>query len=656
MRKLYKALFCQSNCNNEFKFTIVLFLLACFPTLQTFSQPTSFTLVYVNDTHSHLDSYGPKDANLDGLYGGIAKAATVIGGIRATEPNMLLLHAGDAFVGDFMFNKYFGVPELQLMKQLHFDAMAVGNHELDFGPAALAGSLNAAFAGGSFPLLSANLNLSAYPVLQTWIQPSTIKVVNNVKIGIFGMTVPHLATTSPLFTVDDHIVAIAQQAINNLKAQGANVVICLSHLGIYYDKIVAQNTAGINFIIGGHDHFLFKAPVLVNNLNGVPVPVFQAGKYYRNIGKLHFTYNNGSVVINDYSILNVDETVPKTPAIQAVINQLKLGIVAKYGDVYHTVIATAKNDITDTIQYELPFRDVPIGNLVTDAFRQKTRTEVAVAALGMLREQLYKGPVVPADVFRTLSLGYDPATGLGFKLGSFEITGSNLLKAIEVGLSQLDITTDFFLQFSGLAFHYDLSKPPGHRVNIKSFRINGRKWSPLKTYTATANAAVIALAPSLGVSLSNVHLLDAFEYTVVRDFLAAQTSPVNYHSEGRIIEQHKLAGEDDGEDEDCSSQTIARGGLLREERLAEQKFPLSVYPNPFAASTTFSFSVSKQSRVVITVFDQTGKVMATVVNKQYGPGNYTYQWGNPNLAAGTYYFAIATAEGIKTGKLIHLAP
>src|SRR5437016_1914165 len=98
---------------------------------------TTITLLHVNDTHSHLDAIGPKDAALKGTLGGIARAATVIGQLRAIEPNVLLLHAGDVFQGDPMFNAYFGVPEFQLMKQLGFDAMAVGNHEFDFGPGVL---------------------------------------------------------------------------------------------------------------------------------------------------------------------------------------------------------------------------------------------------------------------------------------------------------------------------------------------------------------------------------------------------------------------------------------------------------------------------------------------------------------------------------------
>ncbi len=150
------------------------------------ARPATITLLHVNDTHSHLDAWGPKDRHLEGTIGGMAKAASVIAAVRASEPNVLLLHAGDVFHGDLFCTEYFGVPELQLMQQLGFDAMAVGNHEFDLGPDVLA----AAYRGGTRPLLSANLDLSEYPALATWIKPNTIKEVGGVSVGIFGMTVP----------------------------------------------------------------------------------------------------------------------------------------------------------------------------------------------------------------------------------------------------------------------------------------------------------------------------------------------------------------------------------------------------------------------------------------------------------------------------------
>jgi 5'-nucleotidase/UDP-sugar diphosphatase len=205
------------------------------------AQDTTITLLHINDTHSHLEATGPKDANLNGTLGGIAKAATVIGSARAAESNVLFLHAGDFFQGDPFFNKYFGVPELRILKQLGVDAMAVGNHEFDYGPGALSDALSAAFAGGSFPLVSANLDLSAFPSLMKWIQPSILKTIAGVKIGIFGMTVPNNPQYRPApVIVRDSVAAIAEQAVKSLRNAGAEVVVFLSHLGIFYDRMVAK--------------------------------------------------------------------------------------------------------------------------------------------------------------------------------------------------------------------------------------------------------------------------------------------------------------------------------------------------------------------------------------------------------------------------------
>ena len=180
---------------------------------------TTITILHVNDTHSHLDAFGPKDAHLNGTLGGIAKAATVIGTVRTSEPNVVLLHAGDIFHGDFFFKKYFGVPELQLMNSLGFDAMAVGNHEFDAGPDVLEGVLETAFAAGSFPVLSANLDMSGFTALTQWIHPSIMKDVAGVRVGIFGMTVPNDPTTSPApVIIRDDIRAIAQQSVHDREA------------------------------------------------------------------------------------------------------------------------------------------------------------------------------------------------------------------------------------------------------------------------------------------------------------------------------------------------------------------------------------------------------------------------------------------------------
>ncbi|MDT3695989.1 MAG: hypothetical protein ROY99_06310 [Ignavibacterium sp.] len=95
-----------------------------------FAQTDTITILHINDTHSCLAPLGPRTAGLAGTQGGISRAASIIGMTKMTEQNVLTLHSGDAFVGDFFFNKFFGVAEFQLMASLGFDAMAIGNTSL----------------------------------------------------------------------------------------------------------------------------------------------------------------------------------------------------------------------------------------------------------------------------------------------------------------------------------------------------------------------------------------------------------------------------------------------------------------------------------------------------------------------------------------------
>lgn len=626
----------KSNFN---KFIILLALVVTCTTM-VFAQGTTITLLHVNDTHSHLDAVGPKDANLDGTLGGIAKAATIIGTVRATEENVLLLHAGDIFQGDPMFNTYFGVPELQLMAQLGFDAMTIGNHEFGYGPDALDGVISTAFAGGSFPLLSANLDMSAYPALETWITPSVIKTVGGVKIGIFGMTVPNDLTTfsAPVIILDD-LLPIAQKTANDLRSAGAQVVICLSHLGIYNDRLVAAADSRIDFIVGGHDHNLFLQPLQITNAVGKTVQVFQAGDHYKHIGKLHFTVADGKVTVNDYTMIDVNASIPAEPTVQAVVNELKNGVVATFGDVYHTVIGTSQFELSKKFNAAIPLRDTPLGNFVTDAFRNKTGTDLAITALGLISESIPAGKIVGADVFRSLSYGFDPATGLGFQLATVDISGAELVKGMEIGLSQLEIGDDIFLQFSGLRFKYDPAKSVGQRVILTSIHLDRKRFNPAAHYSLTINTGILMLLGSLGVEVGNVQVLPDFEYNVVRDQIAMMKK-VNYHSEGRIREMMENA--------------LAKGmvGAEKSSPAPTTAMLLGNFPNPFNPATAIRYNVAGASHVTLKIYDIMGREVVTIVDRIEQPGEHSATWDASGFASGMYYYRLTAGTSTEIKKML----
>jgi 5'-nucleotidase len=616
---------------------ITLFILCCAGFLH--AQKTTITIVHVNDTHSHLDAFGPKDRKLNGTIGGIAKAAYVIGSIRATESNVVLLHAGDAFVGDFFFNQYFGVAELQLMSQLGFDAMAVGNHEFDLGPDVLTMALSN--ASPSFPLLSANVDMSAYPnpALQSFIKSTTIIERSGVKIGIFGMTVPDDPTTNPApVQILPNVGEIAYQMVTSLKAAGVDIVVCLSHMGSLYDQAIADGVPGIDVIVGGHNHYLFDQPVHVKHADGTETLILQAGEFYENVGELQLAVENGKVSFANYKMIAVDQKVPKVPEIQAVVDQLKDGIVQTYGDVYHKVEGVALFDLNRHYDTNSPLRDTPLGNLVTDALRKKGKTDIGVTSLGLTSQKIYAGPIVGADVFRAMPFGFDPATGLGLKLVKMRIQGDSLLMGIETTLSFLGLSEDYFLQFSGMKFDYDATQPVGARVKLSSIRIGGKRFDPTAKYSVTMDEGFASLLPVMGVSATLIAPLPDAEYNVVKDYIHSLHF-VTYVPEGRIrdISVKNAVCQKSGDDA-ADADELASAGIGQRFELMQN------YPNPFNSATVIRYSVPTNGHVSLKIYNQAGQEVATLVDEEKTAGDYVATWNASGEAGGMYFYQLNAGQ------------
>lgn len=522
------------------------------PALQAAAAGQVITLLHLNDTHSHLDSFGPKDAQLSGTIGGLTRAATVIKAAQDRNANTLLLHGGDLFAGDLFFNRFFGVPELQVLRDLGLEAMVVGNHELDLGPDVLARTAVAAALPPGF-LLGANVDTSGCgsepdcaPLLQL-IQASRVVEIAGVRVGVFGMTTPDDRTMmpSPLEVLGrghpGAVVAAALAAAAELRASGADVVILLSHLGLAYDEAIANaQDAGpqIDFILGGHDHLALTSPIEVRGTR-----IVSAGAFYRYVGQLRFSLDGSSVRFEDYALLPVGPDVAPDPATQALVDSLEQDVVARYGDVYGEVIAEAGLDLGRDHDPARPSRDTALGNLVTDSYRFATRSDVGLTATGFIAERIWKGPILPADVFRSVPYGYDAASGLDARLVRVGLRGSELLRGIEVALDQLGTRDALELQVSGLRYHYDSRKPSLQRIVPGSAQVKGRPIEPDRVYSVTANQLVATiLERDLGWRFESRELTGVVEYVALRDYVR-RLAEVTTHAQGRIadvgdIERH----------------------------------------------------------------------------------------------------------------------
>jgi 5'-nucleotidase / UDP-sugar diphosphatase len=495
----------------------------------------TLTVLHLNDTHAHLLPYGPKDASGNAMWGGMARVATLVGMNRATEPNVMLLNAGDISVGDFMFQKYLSIPELEIMKALGYDALTLGNHEFDLYSSTLKYELNAAgFPASGFPVLCANLDMTADPEMGYFVQPYTIKQYGAVRVGIFGLTTDATNSQSnpqPLSVIPP--LDVAQKWIDSLKiGHGCNVVILLSHLGIDMDEAVASYTSGIDVIVGGHSHTKIDQPIKIGN-----TIVVQAGEFAHYLGKLHLFVNGGSVTGYNYQLMPVDQNVPAEPTISGMLASLAAGVEAdpRFGPVFSAPIARAAIDLDAKLGNGL-VKDNPVGNLVSDAFRGATGTDMAVQPQGFISQDIWAGAVVGNDVFRAVPYGFDETSGLGLKLATFQTSGASLLAGLEFAVYYLPYAEDFFMHGSNVSFAYTSTNPAGSRVDYSSVTINGQPVNPYRTYSMTVPDGVVPFLSQIpGFNMSNLVVTDKFMYTVVKDFMVAH-SPVAYYRQGRVLD------------------------------------------------------------------------------------------------------------------------
>ena len=548
------------------------------------AQSRKLTILHTNDTHSamvpfetgSIPAVGPAPKQTPGIgaglwnvwhfpfnqdYAGIARMATLIKTLRAKDKNVLTLNAGDVFVGSFEFNKFLGYPELKIMENL-YDAMELGNHEFDLGVDALAGILSGQIAGASpvnLPVLCANVDFSGTtPSLQflaNTVKPSIIKTVGGVTVGIFGLLTQEPQNYSDAVNAmfpypyedPDQTKTLwyhAGEIAGGLKQQGCEVVICVSHLGTSLDVAALSQVPYIDVIIGGHSHDAYAQPILANGKI-----IVQAGEFGKYLGELKLNVaNGGGVTLDSWMLHRVDGRIKEDSQVRGIVNKVKSGVVSdpRFGPVYSQHIALALRDILKSWPANSQNRDTPLGNLVTDAFRNRLtkagfQVDLALDVLGSLGANIPAGKVVGNTILRAVPYGYDPASGLGFKVVVVPLTGGFLLGGLEYAADMVSLTTDLAVQASGVTYTYDSSKPPVQnlgdisRIDPTSVVVNGElvALNPGKVYYVAMSEQVFNFLNALtGGQLPSIPT-GLFEYNVVRDYMRF-LGFIQYKSEGRI--------------------------------------------------------------------------------------------------------------------------
>jgi 5'-nucleotidase len=274
---------------------------------------TVITVLHTNDTHSQIEPIPQND--LFGGKGGVARRATIVKRIRSENRNTLLVDAGDVFQGTPYFNLYKGEVEFRAMSEMGYDCMTLGNHEFDNGVASLAQALKFA----RFDIVSANYDVRG-TALEEKVKPFVVREFSNVKVGIFGLGIKLEGLNAPsTYTGVKYLDPLdrAKRVIDDLKATGCVLIICLSHMGYYPrpkrdefgDSQLASKVDGIDLIVSGHTHTFMERPTVVKQPSGRDTLIFQVGRSGVNLGRVDFRIKYNKVVRYSYSLIEVNQKV-----------------------------------------------------------------------------------------------------------------------------------------------------------------------------------------------------------------------------------------------------------------------------------------------------------------------------------------------------------
>lgn len=476
---------------------IMLFLFSFAPANCSFASASSseelyLTILHTNDEHGALIPHSPTvdyhPYREDPTIGGYARLASAVNEIRneklASGEPVLLLSAGDYIGGSaysWLIPEGFA-PEIIIKQAIGYDAVVIGNHEYDYGPDILAEYfMEAGYPGAHDQTVVLASNTDAppgHPLRDNdlYRKKELIELDNGLKVGLFGLigkqAVSYTTANEPVQFKDQH--ETAREMVEQLKAEGAQLIIAITHSRVEEDVDLAVDVDGIDIIVGGHCHTALYEPIIEND-----TIILQAGSLLEYLGRLELAYNPETEELriinqeNDRSFLiRLDHSIPMDPDINEkigtytdILNQFLFEKTdGQFEDLLETVVLSDY-----IIPNKPPLQESPFGNFVTDAMRlvteEKTgrQIDLAIQANGSIRGSLEPGTMPHAlgqvsvyDLTELIGLGFGPDGTAGYPIVVAYLTGDEIRRALEVAVLLAELMGDtYFLQFSGLRYDYN---------------------------------------------------------------------------------------------------------------------------------------------------------------------------------------------------------
>lgn len=433
----------------------------------TSAKDFSLTILHTNDTH--------------GIVSQEPYLKTLADSKKQNGENVLIISAGDTFHGQLIAQLSKGLTIAKIMNCTGYDYIAPGNHDFNYEVS----GLKDIEAQANFKILASNVTNKSDG--SNVFAPYDIKIIDGVKIGIFGLATPEtLVKTSGRESITkldfEDPIENAKKIVKQLKQQGCKIIIAITHLGLYDSSdsnyksdCLAQNVSDIDVIIDGHSH-----TALQNGLYVKDTLIAQTGEHGKNIGVVNLSIKDEKLEKSAH-LINSDEYTKITP--DAEILQIIQDENKKIEDLVNEKICTINFDL-DGERQNVRTHETNLTDLITDAILDKTQADLVLINSGTVRGSIKAGTITKGDVYKIL-----PFTNFVVKLE--KVKGLTILKAIEHGVSQYPKASGGNIQVAGIKFKFDPNQKENEKVFDVRFIKNNQEVNPNAEYQLATNQFMI---------------------------------------------------------------------------------------------------------------------------------------------------------------------